>query len=127
MMEVYIVRINRGTLGSTKRRQVGLDQFGVRLHLSKDPGESGEQGIYAAEEAIVSSVLASMLPQPFRGVQFRRVRWQWMHFQPMPIGLEPCPGLRILVVAGIVLNQNRSLAAVAPQAASVFFRFRFSV
>ena len=35
-----------------------------------------------------------------------------MHFQPMPVGLEPRPDLRILAVGGIVLNQNRSLAAV---------------
>ena len=35
-----------------------------------------------------------------------------MHFQPMPVGLEPCPDLRILMVGSVVLNQNRSLAAV---------------
>ena len=37
-----------------------------------------------------------------------------MHFQPMPVGPEPCPDLRILVVGGIVLNQNRARAAVPP-------------
>src|ERR1700739_226406 len=37
-----------------------------------------------------------------------------MHFQPMAIGLEPGPDLSILVVGSIVLNQNRSLATVAP-------------
>jgi hypothetical protein len=37
-----------------------------------------------------------------------------MHFQPMPVGLEPRPDLRILVVGGIVLNQDGSLAAIAP-------------
>ena len=36
-----------------------------------------------------------------------------MHFQPMPVGLEPCPDLSILVIGGMVLNQNRSLAAVS--------------
>ena len=36
-----------------------------------------------------------------------------MHFQPMPVGLEPCPDLSVLVVGGIVLNQDRSLAAVS--------------
>ena len=30
-------RINKGTLRSTKRRQVGPDQFGVGLHFPKDP------------------------------------------------------------------------------------------
>jgi hypothetical protein len=37
-----------------------------------------------------------------------------MHFQPMPVGLEPCPDLGVLVVGGVVLNENRSLAAVSP-------------
>ncbi len=37
-----------------------------------------------------------------------------MYFQPMPIGLKPCPDFRILVVGGVVLNQNRPLAAVSP-------------
>ena len=37
-----------------------------------------------------------------------------MNFQPMPIGLEPCPDIGILVIRGVVLNQNRSLAAIAP-------------
>src|SRR6266849_5080968 len=37
-----------------------------------------------------------------------------MHFQPMPVGLEPSPDLAVLVVGGVVLNQNRSLAAVSP-------------
>jgi len=84
------------------------------LHFSKDPRQSGEQGVDAAEEAVVRSVLAGVLPQAFGRVQFRRVGWQLMHFQPMPVGLEPCPDLRILMVGGVVLNQNRSLAAVSP-------------
>ena len=37
-----------------------------------------------------------------------------MHFQPMPVGLEPRPDLSVLVIGGVVLNQNRSLAAVSP-------------
>ena len=37
-----------------------------------------------------------------------------MHFQPMAVGLEPFPDLCILVVGGVVLNQDRSLAAIAP-------------
>jgi len=35
-----------------------------------------------------------------------------MHFQPVAIGFEPAPHLRILVVGGVILNQDRSLAAV---------------
>ena len=37
-----------------------------------------------------------------------------MHFQPMPVGLEPCPDIGVLGVGGVVLNQNRSLTAVSP-------------
>ncbi len=37
-----------------------------------------------------------------------------MHFQPMPVGLEPCPDFRVFMVGGVVLNQNRSLASVSP-------------
>lgn len=36
-----------------------------------------------------------------------------MHFQPMPIGLEPCPDLPVFVVGSVVLNQNGSPATVA--------------
>ncbi len=35
-----------------------------------------------------------------------------MHFQPAAIGTEPTPYLRILVVRGVVLNQNRARAAI---------------
>src|ERR1051326_4497258 len=37
-----------------------------------------------------------------------------MHFQPMPVGFEPRPDLGVLVVGGVVLNQDRPLAAVSP-------------
>ena len=84
------------------------------LHFPEGSGQSCEQCVYAAEKSIVGSVLASVLPQPFGRVQFRRVGWQLMNLQPMPVGLEPCPDLGILVVRGVVLNQNRSLTAIAP-------------
>lgn len=35
-----------------------------------------------------------------------------MHFQPVAIGTEPVPYLSILVVRGVVLNQNRPWAAI---------------
>lgn len=86
----------------------------VRLHFSKDPRQRGKQGVETAEESIVGSVLAGVLPQPFGRIQFRRVGRQLMDFQPMPVGLEPGPDLGILMVGGVVLNQNRSLAAIPP-------------
>ena len=37
-----------------------------------------------------------------------------MHLQPMPVGFEPTPHLGILMVGGVVLNQDGSLAAISP-------------
>src|SRR5216683_940670 len=37
-----------------------------------------------------------------------------MHFQPMPVRFEPTPHLGILMVGGVVLNQDGSLAAISP-------------
>jgi hypothetical protein len=37
-----------------------------------------------------------------------------MYFQPVPVGLEPGPNLAVLVVGGVVLNQNGPLCTVAP-------------
>ncbi len=37
-----------------------------------------------------------------------------MYFEPMVVGLEPGPDLGVLVVRGVVLNQDCSLAAVMP-------------
>ena len=36
-----------------------------------------------------------------------------MYFQPVPVGLEPGPDLTLLVVRGVVLNQNGSWAALS--------------
>jgi hypothetical protein len=60
------------------------------------------------------SVSTSMLPESFGGVEFRRVGWQLMHRQPTPVGLKPSPDLRVLVIRSMILNQNRSLATIAP-------------
>ena len=37
-----------------------------------------------------------------------------MHLQPMPVGFEPVPHLGVLMVGGVVLNQDRPLAAISP-------------
>src|SRR3954447_204747 len=37
-----------------------------------------------------------------------------MHLQPVPVGLEPSPNVGILMVRGVVLNQNRPLPTVSP-------------
>jgi hypothetical protein len=37
-----------------------------------------------------------------------------MHFQPVAVGLEPAPHLSILVIRGVVLNEDRCRAAIVP-------------
>src|SRR5712692_392541 len=37
-----------------------------------------------------------------------------MHLQPMPVDFEPIPHLGILMVGGVVLNHDGSLAAISP-------------
>jgi len=55
-------RINKGTLESTERREIGPDHLWVRLHLLKDALQRREQTINTAKEAIVGPVLAGVLP-----------------------------------------------------------------
>jgi hypothetical protein len=82
------------------------------LHVSKDAGQSGDQLGLAGEVAIVGSILSRVLPQPVGGVELRRVRGQLVHFEPWSIRLEPAPHLGILVIGGVVLNENGTAAAI---------------
>ena len=36
-----------------------------------------------------------------------------MNFQPVTIGVEPCPYVAVFVVRGVVLNEYRSLPSIA--------------
>ena len=38
-----------------------------------------------------------------------------MHFQPVSVGAEPVPDLGILVIGGVVVNQNGSPVTVVPR------------
>ena len=84
------------------------------MHLSEDARQRGEECLQAAEETVVGPVLASVLPQPFGRIELRRVGRQLMHFEPMAVGLEPCPDLAVFVVRGVVLDQNGPLATISP-------------
>src|SRR5258708_30230193 len=95
--------------------QVRADQLRVALHFAKDAGERANQLGRLREIAIVGSGSPRVLPQSFRGIQLRRVRWELVDFQPMPIFGKPSPDVSILVVGSIVLNQNGSLRAIAPR------------
>ena len=82
------------------------------LHLSEDPGQGADQFRSGREVPVVSSGLARGLPEALGGIELRGVRWQLVHFQPLAIGAEPIPYRSILVVGGVVLNQNRPCAAI---------------
>ena len=84
------------------------------LHLPEDPGESLDEFARSREVAVVCPCPARVLPEPLGWVELRRVGRELMHFQPVAIGFEPAPHVGILVIGGVVLNQNRSLSAVSP-------------
>jgi hypothetical protein len=60
----------------------------------------------------MGSVLAGVLPQPLGGVEFGRVGWKLVDFQPVAVGLEPAPDLGVLMIRGVVLNENGTAAAI---------------
>src|SRR3990167_5591628 len=108
-------RINRGTYWLTKREEAGTDEFWVGLNFSEDARQGGDQFCRVGEVAIVGSILSGILPEPLGGVELRRIGRQGMHFQPVSVGAEPVPNRSILVIRGIVLNQNGSSVAVVPR------------
>ena len=77
------------------------------LHLAENPGQGADQFLSRCEIPVVSPGSARVLPEPFRGIELGRVRWQLVHVQPVAIGTKPIPNFSILVVRGVVLNQNR--------------------
>jgi len=60
----------------------------------------------------MSSSFTGVLPQPLGGVELGRVGWELVDFQPVAVGLEPAPDLGVLMIRGVVLNENGSAAAV---------------
>jgi hypothetical protein len=52
------------------------------------------------------------LPQPLGGIEFGRVGRELVDFQPVPVGLEPAPDLGVLMIGGVVLNENGTAAAI---------------
>ena len=60
----------------------------------------------------MGSVLAGVLPQPLGGIELGRVGRELVDFQPVPVGLEPAPDLGVLMIRGVVLNENSPAAAI---------------
>ncbi len=58
------------------------------------------------------SIFAGVLPQPFGGIELGRVGRELVDFQPVPVGLEPAPDVRVLMLRGVVLNENGPTAAI---------------
>jgi hypothetical protein len=62
------------------------------------------------KEAIMGGVLARVIPNPFRGVEFRPVGRQLEHLHVAAVLGEPLIGFMLFVVRGIVLNQEHTMA-----------------
>ena len=60
----------------------------------------------------MGSVLAGVLPQPLGGIELGRVGWELVDFQPVAVGLKPAPDLGVLMIRGVVLNENGTAAAI---------------
>ena len=82
------------------------------MHVRKHAGQRGEQIVAGGEVAVVGGVFAGVLPKPFGWIEFGRVGRELMDLQPVPVGSEPTPDLSVLVVGGVVLNENGPLAAI---------------
>jgi len=105
-------RITKRRSRSAKRKQIRTNQAWAFLHLGEDAREGSQQIRGAGEVAVVRPVLARVLPEAFGGIELRRVGRQLMHVQPVAVGSEPGPRVCVLVIGGVVLNQQRSLAAI---------------
>ena len=82
------------------------------MHVLEDAGQSGDQFALGGEVAIMRSIFAGILPQPFGGIELGRVGRQLVDFQPVAVGLEPTPDLGVLMIRGVVLNENGTAAAI---------------
>ena len=91
---------------------MGSDQLRVGLHIPEDAAQGGDQFAWAGEVAIMSSILAGVLPQPFGRIEFGRVGRELVDFQPVAVGFEPAPDLGVLMIRGVVLNENGTAAAI---------------
>ena len=59
------------------------------------------------------AVLTGVLPKSFRGIQLGRILGQRLDFQPVSIGLQQALHQRLLVIGGVVVNENRALPPIA--------------
>ena len=82
------------------------------MHILEDAGQSGDQFALTGEVTIVSSIFAGVLPQPLGGIELGRVGRELVDFQPVAVRLEPAPDLGVLMIRGVVLNENGPAAAI---------------
>jgi hypothetical protein len=58
------------------------------------------------------SVFAGVLPEALGGIELGRVGRELVDFQPVPVGFEPAPDLSVLMIRGVVLNENGPASAI---------------
>lgn len=85
--------------------QISFDLTRIFLNSLEDTGQRFQQFPLGSEVMVVCSGNAGVVPQPLRGIEFRRIRGKLMDGKPVPVFLKPAPDILILVVGGIVLDQ----------------------
>jgi hypothetical protein len=60
----------------------------------------------------MSFSFTGVLPQPLGGIELGRVGRELVDFQPVPVGFAPAPDLGVLMIRGVVLNENGPAAAI---------------
>ena len=92
-------RISNATSGLLKKgREQSLDFFRMSLDFIESAEEALTELAGCFEEPVVGGFPASVMPEPFLGIKFRRVFWQRKYLQAPPLLLKPIPNLRIGVI-----------------------------
>src|SRR5207253_11320914 len=89
------------------------NQFRLSLHFSENSGQSTHQLALVLKVSVMRAVLTGVLPKSFRGIQLGRILGQRLDFQPVSIGLQQALHQRLLVIGGVVVNENRALPPIA--------------
>lgn len=104
-------RIIKGTYHLAKCAEVAADERRLRLYFSEDSRQRSHDFRFAHEIPIVGSVLSRVLPDPFGGIELRRIGRQLVYLQPVAIALKPRPNILVLVVGSVVLNKQCAAAS----------------
>ena len=82
----------------------------MALDLAKGAEQSAAEVRGFFEVAVVSGVFACVVPDPFGGIEFRRVGRQLEDLHVTPVLSKPLIRFLLFVIGGIVLNQEHAVS-----------------